>query len=135
MLWAAEPGGAGNFTSPITWVNYGVLGLIFLGWATGWLHSKAEVERLETEINHLRADLVKLRDDQVVEVARIRAEREGFTSQVRAERDKAQAKVDSMADVYQTALLPSLNKFLSTIEVLLPLLQRVAERNGGNNSR
>lgn len=130
-MWAAveDPGG-GDFTNPLTWINYGVLGLIFVGWATGWLHSKSEVQRLEAEIDRLREDIVRLRDEQVAEVARIRAERDLATVVMREERDRAQAKVDSMAEVYQTSLLPSLNKFLTTIEILMPFLQRQAAAGG-----
>lgn len=127
MQWALEDnGGAGDFTNPITWINYGVLGLLVVGWATGRLHSTKEIERLEEDKDRLRADLVALRDEHVAEVARIRVERDAQTQQMREERDKAQVKVDAMAEVYQTSLLPSLNKFLATIEILLPLLQKQA---------
>lgn len=135
-LWlAADPAGtgtAGDLTSPVAWINYGVLGLVVIGGIIGWFHFKPEVDRLEADQERLRVDIVKLRDSQVDEIARVRAERDEYARQMREERDNAQIKLDQMADIYQTSLLPSLNKFLSTIEILMPLLQRVAERPGGD---
>lgn len=133
--WAGEAPTSGDsidFSNPLTWVNFGVLGLLVLGFITRKIVTKGELDEEKEDVQRLRADLVKLRDEQVAEVARIRAERDGFTQQMREERDKAQHKVDAMADIYQTSLLPSLNKFLTTIEILMPLLQRVVDRPGGD---
>lgn len=50
-----------------------------------------------------------------------------------AERDKANTQRDAMAETFQTQLLPVLTKFLTTTEALLPLLQRMVDRSGGDH--
>jgi hypothetical protein len=50
-----------------------------------------------------------------------------------AERDKADSQRDAMAETFQKELLPVLTKFLTTTEALLPLLQRVADKAGGDH--
>lgn len=37
------------FTDPVTWINFGVLGLLALGLITGWLWPKHAVERIIKE--------------------------------------------------------------------------------------
>lgn len=102
MQWATDTPAAGFF-DPATLINFGVLGVIFIGWATGWLPSKSDVTRLEEDKRRLIA-----------------------------ERDKADDQRDAMAATFQKELLPVLTKFLTTTEALLPLLQRVADRAGGD---
>lgn len=127
MLWATDA--PTSSTSPLVgWFNYGVLGLLVVGLALGFFWVKPSVDNLKEQILTLRAE----RDAQVKTLLE---ERDKISAQLRAERDKALAKVDAMADVYHTSLLPGLNKFLSTIEILMPLLQRQAERSTGGDSR
>lgn len=90
---AAEPGA---FSDPITWVNFGALGLVVLGLLTGWLWPKPASDRLTQE------------RDRILE-----------------ERDKAYAQRDAMAEVLQDRLLPVVAEFIVTTKALLPVLQEV----------
>lgn len=124
MLHAADtPSGAAD--SLVGFLNYGVMGLLIIGLCLGFFWVKPSVDNLKEQITTLRSE----RDSQV---ATILVERDKMAVQLREERDRALAKVDAMADVYNTSLLPGLNKFLSTIEILMPLLQRQVERPGGD---
>lgn len=118
-------------------VNYGVLGLLVVGLALGFFWVKPSVDNLKEQIATLRAErdaqIATLRLERDAQVRDILNEREKMSVQLRAERDRALTKVDAMADVYNTSLLPGLNKFLTTIEILMPLLQRQAERSGGDS--
>lgn len=87
----------------IGWINYGVMGLLIIGLGLGVFWVKPAVDNLKQQITDRTA-----------------------------ERDKAEARVDAMAEVYQTQLLPSLNKFLTTVEILMPLLQKSIDRGGGD---
>lgn len=80
----------GNFTDPVTWVQFGVLGLVVLGFILGWLHPRGTVERLERE-----------------------------NTQLRAERDAERAKADAMATVIQDRWLPLVSEFISVSKALL----------------
>jgi hypothetical protein len=90
---AAEGGGLTDVT---TWVNFGVLGLVFLGVMTGWIWAKPSVDRLIEE--------------------RDRAIRE---------REKADAQRDAMAQVLQERLLPVVGDFINTTRALMPVLQQI----------
>ena len=102
MPWASDAPAAG-FADPATWVNFGVLGAFFVAWMAGRLPSKSDITRLEKD----KARLI-------------------------GERDKADEQRDLMAATFQRELLPVLTKFLTTTEALLPLLQRMADRAGGD---
>lgn len=85
------------------WFNYGVMGLLIIGLITGVFYTK----------NH---------------ITEVRAERDRMID----ERNRADDQRDAMAETFQTQLLPVLTKFLTTTEALLPLLQRMVERSGGD---
>lgn len=97
MIWAAveEPGGSG-FSDPLTWINFGVLGLVVLGLLTGWIWSKPATERMIQE------------RDRLIE-----------------ERDKAWAQRDAAAAVMQEKLIPVTAELLVAMKALLPLLDRL----------
>ena len=97
-------GDPSNFADPINWIQWGVLGLVVLGFLTGWIHPRSTIERVEKERDRLLA-----------------------------ERDKADDQRDAMAETFQKELLPVLTKFLTTTEALLPLLQRMVEKSGGDH--
>jgi hypothetical protein len=100
--WTASdvPSGATS-GDPIGWINYGVMGLIILGLITGLFWVKPSVDNLKAE-----------RDRALVE------------------RDKATGQRDEMASTFQKELLPTLTKFLTTTEALLPVLQRMVDKMG-----
>lgn len=79
-------------------VNFGVLGLVVLSLITGWLWTKPSVDRLEKE-----------RDRAI------------------AEREKAEAQRDAMAQVLQERLLPVVGDFITTTRSLLPILQQLQQ--------
>lgn len=81
-----------------TYVNFGVLGLVVLSLLTGWLWTKPSVDRLEKE-----------RDRAI------------------AEREKAEAQRDAMAQVLQERLLPVVGDFINTTRSLLPILQQLQQ--------
>lgn len=81
-----------------SWVNFGVLGLVVLSLITGWLWTKPSVDRLEKE-----------RDRAI------------------AEREKAEAQRDAMAQVLQERLLPVVGDFITTTKSLLPILQQLQQ--------
>jgi hypothetical protein len=90
---AADDGGLSSVT---TWVNFGVLGLVFLAVMTGWIWAKPAVDKLIEE--------------------RDRALRE---------REKADAQRDAMAQVLQERLLPVVGDFINTTRALMPVLQQI----------
>lgn len=100
FTWAAES--TAEYTDPLNWVQWGVLGLVVIGFLTGWIYPRSTIDRVERERERLLA-----------------------------ERDKADAQRDAMAETFQKELLPVLTKFLTTTEALLPLLQRMVDRSGG----
>lgn len=81
-----------------SFVNFGVLGLVVLCLVTGWLWTKPSVDRLEQE-----------RDRAI------------------AEREKAEAQRDAMAQVLQDRLLPVVGDFITTTRSLLPILQQLQQ--------
>jgi len=81
-----------------SFVNFGVLGLVVLCLITGWLWTKPSVDRLEKE-----------RDRAI------------------AEREKAEAQRDAMAQVLQERLLPVVGDFINTTRSLLPILQQLQQ--------
>lgn len=129
MFWAGDAP-AGDIASPLTWINYGVLGLLVLAFFTRRIAASGELEEKKADLIRLReeylAEVARVRAENTAEMARLRVEHSEALRQMREERDRALAKVDAMADTYKTELVPSLNKFLTTIEILLPLLQRQA---------
>ena len=83
---------------PITFLNFGVLGLVVLSLITGWLWTKPSVDRLVEE-----------------------------KQRAIAERDKAYAQRDAMAEVLQEKLLPVVGEFIATTAALLPILQQIQQ--------
>lgn len=92
----ATTGGGGDFTDPVTWINFGVLGLLVLGLLTGFIWGKPAVERLIAD------------KDRAI-----------------AERDKANEQRDAMAMVLQERLLPVVSEFIVTTKAFLPVLQEI----------
>jgi hypothetical protein len=86
----------GTLTDVTTWVNFGVLGLVFLAIVTGWIWAKPSVDKLIEE-----------RDRAI------------------KEREKADAQRDAMAQVLQEKLLPVVGDFISTTRALMPVLQQI----------
>jgi len=87
-----------DFGDITSFVNFGVLGLVVLCLVTGWLWTKPSVDRLEKE-----------RDRAI------------------AEREKAEAQRDAMAQVLQERLLPVVGDFITTTRSLLPILQQLQQ--------
>lgn len=83
------------FSDVTTWVNFGVLGLVVLGFLTGYVWTKPSVDKL-----------VEDRDRAL------------------KERERADAQRDAMATVLQEKLLPVVGDFISTTRALLPVLQQ-----------
>lgn len=119
VLWAADT--PVSTPDPVTWINYGVMGLLLAGLVAGLFWVKPAVDNLKEQIVTLRRE----RDEQI---AQLRLD----IGVIREERDRAYNKVDAMADTYRIDLLPSLNKFLTTTQILLPLLQKMVDRPGGD---
>lgn len=93
MLFAEDPA---TFSSPMTWINFGVLGLLVAGLLSGWIWAKPSADRMTEE-----------RD------------------RILGERDQALAQRDAMAEVLQERLLPVVSEFITTTKALLPVLQEV----------
>lgn len=72
------------FDDPLTWINFGVLGILVFLLLTGWLWSKPSVERIDAENKRL-----------VVE------------------RDNAIAKQDAVTTMVQDKLLPLISDMLA----------------------
>lgn len=103
MLWASDA--PSGSVDPISLIiGYGPLGAIIVLGIFGYIYLKPSVTDLKAE-----------RDRAL------------------AERDKADDQRDAMAATFQKELLPVLTKFLTTTEALLPLLQRMADKSGGEN--
>ncbi len=97
---------------PVMWVQWGVLGLVALGFATDRLHGRGALEREE-----------RARD---LAVQKAEAERDRLI----IERDECRAQRDAMAELFQEKALPVLGEFLAVTKALLPALQDVARVGG-----
>lgn len=96
MLWADDvsPTNPGP-AATVGWLNYGILGLLVFGAILGYVWFKPGVQSLRDERDRAIAD-----------------------------RDKAQAQTDAMAESWRTEFLPVLQKLLITSELLLKLAER-----------
>lgn len=83
---------------PTTYLNFGVLGLVVVSLITGWLWTRPSVDRLNEE-----------------------------KQRAIAEKDKAEAQRDAMAQVLQEKLLPVVGDFISTTKALMPVLQEIQQ--------
>ena len=92
----ATDAGNTSLSDPVTWLNFGVLGLILVGSLTGWIWFKPWIDRRDEDFK------------RVIE-----------------ERDKALDQRDAMAQVLQDKLLPVVGDFITTTKALLPILQDV----------
>jgi hypothetical protein len=81
-----------DFANPLTWLNWGVLGLVVLGFMTDRIHTRSRVER---EIREREADraAAEAREQRLAEAATAREER------LIAERDRANAERDEAYQV------------------------------------
>jgi hypothetical protein len=98
VTWLISLAASTDFGDISSFVNFGVLGLVVLSLITGWLWTKPSVDRLEKE-----------RDRAI------------------AEREKAEAQRDAMAQVLQERLLPVVGDFITTTRSLLPILQQLQQ--------
>lgn len=96
MIVAADTGN--SFSDPLTWVNFGVLGLVLVGAILGFIWFKPSVDKVLEERDRLVA-----------------------------ERDKLADQRDAMAQVLQDRLLPVVGDFISTTRALLPVLQDIQQ--------
>lgn len=83
---------------PTAYVNFGVLGLVVVSLITGWLWTRPSVDRLNEEKQRAIAD-----------------------------KDKAEAQRDAMAQVLQDRLLPVVGDFITTTKALMPILQEIQQ--------
>lgn len=96
-----------SFSDPLTWINFGVLGLLVVGAVLGYIYFKPSVDRLIEERDRLLA-----------------------------ERDKLADQRDAMANVLQEKLLPIVGDFITTTRALLPLLEAlIRDRPTGTRRR
>lgn len=96
----------GSFTNPLTWVQFGVLGLVVLGLLTGWLWPRPAVDRLKAEQEREREILL--------------ADKERLIR----ERDSALAQRDAVAQTMQEKWIPVVGDFINTSKALLAMLER-----------
>ncbi|MFD6068921.1 hypothetical protein [Amycolatopsis lurida] len=83
---------------PTAYLNFGVLGLLVVSLLTGWLWTRPSVDRLTEE-----------------------------KQRAIAEKDRAEAQRDAMAQVLQDRLLPVVSDFITTTKALMPLLQEIQQ--------
>lgn len=91
-----SPTTTSGFDDPLTWINFGVLGLMVMALLTGWIWAKPAVERIIEENKRLVL-----------------------------ERDQALAQVNKMAEAYQEKFLPIVGEFVATIKTATPALQDI----------
>lgn len=103
---AAESSQTGTFDNPITWINFGVLGLLVLGFFTGWVWTKLSVDKLTSDHAKLIDSVEKERD------------------RILKERDIAQTKCDDLANMVQDKLLPVVGEFVISTRSLVPALNQ-----------
>lgn len=94
----AAGGNGNNFDDPLTWINFGVLGLVIVGAILGFIWFKPSVEKVLEERDRLVAEKEKLAEQR-----------------------------DAMATVLQERLLPVVGDFISTTRALLPILQEIQQ--------
>lgn len=119
----ADPSGGTSpvsFDSPLTWINFGVLGLMVLALLTGWVWAKPAVERILT-------DHKSLDDKHDRDLARVIAEKNADIARAVLERDKAIEQRDAMGEVLQEKLLPVVGEFVATTRSFLPVLQQLQQ--------
>lgn len=91
----AEGADPGSFDSPLAWINFGVLGLLVLGFITGWIWTKVSVDKIIEE--------------------RDRCLRE---------RDRAFAERDEMAKIVHKEVLPLVGEFVTATNTFVPAIQQ-----------
>ncbi len=85
-----------SLSDPLTWLNFGALGLILVLLFTGYLWAKPGVDQLRAE------------NKRLIE-----------------ERDKANALKDEMAEILHKQLLPVVGEFVNTSRSFLPIFQEI----------
>lgn len=100
--WAADSG-VPEAIAP--YMNYGVLGLVFVAILCGWIWSKPAVDRLLAE-----------RDRLILE------------------KQRAEEQRDAALSIAQEQIVPLLTTFVTTTQTLIPLLQEIV-RDGNDDHR
>lgn len=98
-------------------LNYGVLGLAFLGILLGWIWAKPSVERVLAEKD--------------ASIERLQAERDRLI----AEKTRAEEQRDAAIAIAQDRIVPLLTSFVSTTQTLIPLLQEVVRESDDRRHR
>lgn len=136
LLSAESPAQGGDASALVGLVNYGVLGTLVLLAAIGIVYFKPSVTDLRNQIIDQRKDFTaqieSIRKDYTDQIANLRKDHTDQVTQMRLERDKALEQRDAMADTFQKEWLPALVKSLATVEALIPIMQRLAGRSGGD---
>lgn len=148
MLWAADSPPGGETSALVGLVNYGILGTLVILAAIGIVYFKPSVTDLKNQIVDQRKDfatqiealrkentdqITSLRKDYTDQIANLRKDHTEQITLMRQERDKANEQRDAMADTFQKEWIPALVKSLATVEALIPLMQRLAGRSGGDH--
>jgi hypothetical protein len=110
---AADSGGSStDFTNPITWVQFGVLGLVALGFIVGKIHPQKTIDRMEK--------------DHAAMVALLEADKDRLIR----ERDTIMAQRDAVAQTMQEKWIPVVGDFITTSKALLAMLERRQNEQG-----
>lgn len=126
---------------PSYWINFGVLGVIFLAVQLGWLHTKGDYERTqidhERELERIQHSFDRLEADHSRELARLTEERareraafDADKTRILAERDHADAERD---EAYQ--VVRDFNQMAGALIQKLPTIganPRPRKRPAGN---
>ncbi len=97
-------------------LGYGVLGVVALAFAFGWLKSGRTSER-----------------DRATARAEARADLEAELARTIARAERAEEQRDEALRMAQTQLVPLLSSFTSTTGALIPLLQEVVRAQEGHS--
>ena len=100
---ANDPGLSAEITP---YLNYGVLGAVFVAILFGWIWAKPAVDRLREERDRLIA-----------------------------EKTKAEEQRDAAIAIAQDKIVPLLTSFVSTSQTLIPLLQEIVREGDHDRPR
>jgi hypothetical protein len=113
-LLVAQATGNEEADTVLDWLQYGVLGLIVVAFVTGYIVPKPTVKQLIADRDFAAQQASKDRDATI--------------ARIMTDKAAAESARDKFNDINIREVIPAVTDFSRTVTMLLPLLQRLVER-------